>query len=510
MFHPEVYPDTPYELQATIFNDLDADGIRDPGENAVPTTSSWTLRIVDAATFADVMVATTSGGVVALPVTSGLPAGSYYVVIDAVAAGWVPSDPWTSMTALVTLGGSSPASVPDLAFYKAGQLTGKVTTQSGTDRPAASGVPVYLDTDRDGIWDAGEPVAVTSTAGTYAFTGLVPGSYRIGIADPGICAHVNPAFRDTALVSGGSATSHDFEIIPTTAPVVKGVLLAKAAVAVTWTPVPDGAAQLDPIAGTFSLIAFETCISSGQVSTVTSGATLRPVSSTGSLGTPITLTFVGIDPARANRIVYQVGTPSSSTNLIPGRYRFTVSAASVLSNSGKQLDGEWVNPSPTSLDGSHYPSGNANAGGDFAFDFVIAGGQGLASQGLDGSTVTAIGAAAGTATVEGSVWRHDTRDTDQGRSATEPGLAGMAVRLVDAHGATVATTTTAAIDLDGNGSIDATEQGGRKTVEQDTGHHVGIEKDDRSDHHPGNRADGRSQPPADAQHPGHPDPDQFG
>ena len=459
MFHPEVYPDTPYELQATIFNDLDADGIRDPGENAVPTTSSWTLRIVDAATFADVMVATTSGGVVALPVTSGLPAGSYYVVIDAVAAGWVPSDPWTSMTALVTLGGSSPASVPDLAFYKAGQLTGKVTTQSGTDRPAASGVPVYLDTDRDGIWDAGEPVAVTSTAGTYAFTGLVPGSYRIGIADPGICAHVNPAFRDTALVSGGSATSHDFEIIPTTAPVVKGVLLAKAAVAVTWTPVPDGAAQLDPIAGTFSLIAFETCISSGQVSTVTSGATLRPVSSTGSLGTPITLTFVGIDPARANRIVYQVGTPSSSTNLIPGRYRFTVSAASVLSNSGKQLDGEWVNPSPTSLDGSHYPSGNANAGGDFAFDFVIAGGQGLASQGLDGSTVTAIGAAAGTATVEGSVWRHDTRDTDQGRSATEPGLAGMAVRLVDAHGATVATTTTAAIDLDGNGSIDATEQG---------------------------------------------------
>ena len=72
---------------------------------------------------------------------------------------------------------------------------------------------------------------------------------------------------------------------------------------------------------------------------------------------------------------------------------------------------------------------------------MIAGGQGLASQGLDGSTVTAIGAAAGTATVEGSVWRHDTRDTDQGRSATEPGLAGMAVRLVDAHGATVATTT---------------------------------------------------------------------
>ncbi|MBU6309012.1 MAG: hypothetical protein KJS77_04640, partial [Planctomycetes bacterium] len=458
MFHPEVYPEAPYKLQATIFDDRDADGVRDPGENAVPTTSSWTVRIVDAATLADVMVATVSGGAVALPVTSGLPAGSYYVVIDTVATGWVPSNPWTSMTALVTLGGGAPASVPDLAFYKAGQLTGKVTTRSGTDRTATSGVSVYLDTDRDGTWDAGEPVAITGTAGTYAFTGLVPGAYRIGIADPGACAHVNPAFRDVALVGGGSTTSHDFEIIPTIAPVVDGVLLAKASVAVTWTPVPDGARQLDPIAGTFSLIAVETCISSGQVSTVTSGATLRPVSSTGSLGTPITLSFVGIDPTRANRIIYQVGGPTSGSNLSPGRYRFTVTAASVISNSGKQLDGEWVNPSPTSPEGSHYPSGDATAGGDFVFDFVIAGSQGLTSQVLDGGTVTAIGAAA-TATVEGTVWRHDTASLDMARTATEPGLAGMAVRLIDAHGATVATTTTGAIDLDGNGSVDAAEQG---------------------------------------------------
>ncbi|MBM4058420.1 MAG: hypothetical protein FJ275_09320, partial [Planctomycetes bacterium] len=458
MFHPEVYPDASCTLQATIYDDRDADGIRDPGEIEVTSTTSWTVRIVDATTYADVMVATIMGGKVALPTTSGLPAGSYYLVVDAVPAGWVPSNAWSSMTALVTLGGASPSAPPDLAFHKAGQVAGKVMTKSGTQTTPAGGVSVYLDRDRDGSWDAGEPVAVTGTNGGYVFDGLAPGSYRVAVADTGVCAHVSPDYRD-AVVTSGSTSSLNFEITATLAPVVDGVLLAKPGVAVTWTPVPDGAAQLDPIAGTFSLIAIETCISTGSVATVTNGGTLRPVTSTGALGTPIKLALLGVDPTQPNRIIYQVGGPTFGTNLAPGRYRFTVSEASVQSNTGATLDGEWINPGPTAADGSHFPSGNASAGGDFVFDFVIAGSQGLSGQGLDGGTVVAIGAAAATGTVEGTVWRHDTADADQGRTASEPGLAGMLVRLVNAQGVTVATTTTAPLDLDGDGTIDAGEQG---------------------------------------------------
>ncbi|MFM7206128.1 MAG: calcium-binding protein, partial [Planctomycetaceae bacterium] len=84
LYHPEVYPDAPFTITGAIFNDLDADGVRDVGEPGASAADSWTLRIIAASTLADVMIVTVPGGDFSLPSGAGLPAGTYLVVVDAV------------------------------------------------------------------------------------------------------------------------------------------------------------------------------------------------------------------------------------------------------------------------------------------------------------------------------------------------------------------------------------------------------------------------------------------
>jgi len=458
MFHPEIYPAAPHQLALTIFADLNANGIRDAGEQLAPATAIWTLRIVDKATLTDVMIVSAPGGNVVLPEVAGLPAGTYVIVVDAIPSGWAASGT-ASMVAEVTLGGAAPPLVPDLGFYAPGRLTGVVTTKSGVQSVPAAGVAVFLDVDKDGSLDAGEPVAVTNTAGKYTFTDLYPQAYRIAIFDALVCANVQPDFHDVALVSGGSTTSYDFEILPSVAPVVEQVLLGKPATAITWTPVPDGADQLDPLAGTFSLIAFETCIADGRV-TAKSGATLLPVASNGSLGNAIPLTFLGADPTRSNRFIYQVSSITGDNSLKSGRYRFVLDDAMITSATGALLDGNWTTPSTAFPSGSQYPSGNGAAGGDFIFDFVISAIANLAavSFGSD-SWLPSPSGNADASTIQGTAWWHDMNDANLARTVHEPGLNGQVVKLKNAGGQTVATATTAPIDLDGNGTVEPAEQG---------------------------------------------------
>ena len=453
MFYPEIYPDAPYQLAITIFADLDADGVRDLSDPLAPSSESWTLRIVDKATHTDMMVASVPGGNVILPEVAGLPAGTYLIVVDAIPSGWTASGT-ASIMAEVTLGGAVPPVVPNLGFYKAGKLYGTVTTNLGVP---TVGALVFLDADKNGVLDAGEPVAVTNSKGGYSFDNLFPMEYRIAILDTTVCANVQPDFYDAALVSGGSATSYNFQILPAIAPVIDAVLLGKPARAIAWNSVPDGGDQLDPISGNFSLIAFETCIVSGQV-TAKSGATLLPVSSTGALGTAIALTFLGADATQSNRFIYQVSSSVTGGDnaLKSGRYRFIVDAAQVTSATG-MLDGNWTNPSAVAPNGSQFPSGDGAAGGDFSFDFVItaAATLSLASVSFDSTSWTSVPSVASEgSTIQGTVWQHNENDSNLARTLNEPGLNGQVVKLKSLNGQIVATMTTSPIDLDGDGVLE--------------------------------------------------------
>ena len=49
------------------------------------------------------------------------------------------------------------------------------------DETPLAGVHVYVDTNLDGNFDAGEPEATTNAAGAYLITGLAPGTYTVRI-----------------------------------------------------------------------------------------------------------------------------------------------------------------------------------------------------------------------------------------------------------------------------------------------------------------------------------------
>ncbi len=53
-----------------------------------------------------------------------------------------------------------------------------------TDEAVRAGVTVYIDTDGDGVLDAGEPSAVTDAAGAFVFTGLHPDNYTFRAVPP--------------------------------------------------------------------------------------------------------------------------------------------------------------------------------------------------------------------------------------------------------------------------------------------------------------------------------------
>jgi hypothetical protein len=55
--------------------------------------------------------------------------------------------------------------------------------------PAMSGVLVYLDSDNDGVRDAGEATATTNASGAYSFADVAPGGYTVRhVAPPNYCA----------------------------------------------------------------------------------------------------------------------------------------------------------------------------------------------------------------------------------------------------------------------------------------------------------------------------------
>ena len=176
-----------------VFNDLDRDGIQDPGE---PGIEGVTVTLYDSA-----------GTPVGSTVTDGT--GSY------VFTGLAPGD--YSVGFPTTLPNGVVLSTPDLGGNDATDSDANVTTgrtptitltagqnvtsvDAGYNSPLGSiGNFVWLDVDRDGIQDAGEPgiegvtvtlydsagasigTTLTDSSGFYAFPDLAPGTYSVGL-----------------------------------------------------------------------------------------------------------------------------------------------------------------------------------------------------------------------------------------------------------------------------------------------------------------------------------------
>lgn len=182
-----------------VWEDLNANGIQETGENGIPNVGVALLNC------SGTNIAQTATNASGLYQFSNLPAGSYKVRFDLATAGATFStgiftskdigadtldsdpDPITKETACVTL--------------TAGQQNGSV--DAGVYVPAQIGNFAFIDRNKNNYFDSGDtplqgvpvklyrcnettPIATqtTNASGNYLFTGLVPGSYKVEFGFP--------------------------------------------------------------------------------------------------------------------------------------------------------------------------------------------------------------------------------------------------------------------------------------------------------------------------------------
>src|SRR5262249_47186767 len=73
-----------------------------------------------------------------------------------------------------------------------------------------AGRTVYLDQNQNGQFDAGEASTTTAADGTYAFTGLAPGTYYVAEVLPSGWRQTAPAGERTVVIGGTAQTVFDF------------------------------------------------------------------------------------------------------------------------------------------------------------------------------------------------------------------------------------------------------------------------------------------------------------
>ena len=102
---------------------------------------------------------------------------------------------------------------------KTGSITGHVyqdLTGNGmtSDDTGLAGITVYIDANKNGSLNSGDPTAVTDGNGAYTFTGLVAGTYVVRESLPSSYISTGPALADNytvAVTAGANSTGNDFD-----------------------------------------------------------------------------------------------------------------------------------------------------------------------------------------------------------------------------------------------------------------------------------------------------------
>ncbi len=184
-------------VRGTVFNDMNANGIRDldatTGEFTEQGLEGWTIFIDSNANLSldagEVSVITDTDGEY---IFTSLAAGDYEVV-EVLPAGWSPT-PGTDSSQTVTVFGGETTLANDFSSFTVlnGSISGLVwndlnrngvrdhdtLTETYLD-PILPGWTIYLDLNRSRTIDAGEPVATTGSDGRYLFPDLQVGEYQI-------------------------------------------------------------------------------------------------------------------------------------------------------------------------------------------------------------------------------------------------------------------------------------------------------------------------------------------
>jgi hypothetical protein len=204
---------TPATVSGIVFHDLNANGSRDDGEEALPGRSVY-MDVNDNGELDGGEPEATTDDAGAWTI-GGITAGDY--VFRSQLEGWECSAPVDCAVSLSLQAGET---VPDTDFatFAPASISGTVFDDSDANgdrdagEPALGGRTVYIDVNDNGDLDVGEPQTTTDVDGAWSFDGLVPGDYvvREQLTGDWQCAAPEDCRYSLTLASGDSAAGKFF------------------------------------------------------------------------------------------------------------------------------------------------------------------------------------------------------------------------------------------------------------------------------------------------------------
>ena len=204
-------------ISGTVFKDTDKDNIKDSGESGFSGVTMYLDKDKDGVKDSTEPTATTNSyGTYKF---SGLAAGGYRVR-QVVPSGWSigsPSSGYHDVTLTTGQNVTGKNFADRSTTITSGKISGKVWNDTDGDGFLDSGetgrsfVTVYLDKNKNGYKDTGEPSKTTDSYGNYSFTGLSTGSYRVRAIKPSGYRISNPSsgYHDV-YVSGNTLSGKNF------------------------------------------------------------------------------------------------------------------------------------------------------------------------------------------------------------------------------------------------------------------------------------------------------------
>lgn len=190
----------------TVFLDANNNNVLDPGEQFTTTSADqfFTPAVDEAGTYSFTHLALGTYTVrTILPVTlSATPAGELVHTITLAAAQVVTG-------------------VDTAAVFRANEIHGVTfddtngNHQQDAGESVVAGATMFIDTDRDNVFDVGEPTTVSGADGAYVFAGLTPGAYVVREILPEGHSSTYPTTTGGILWPTGTSNSAVGNVTPT-------------------------------------------------------------------------------------------------------------------------------------------------------------------------------------------------------------------------------------------------------------------------------------------------------
>jgi hypothetical protein len=197
-------------ISGRLFNDADADGVKDTAEVAL---AGWRVFIDDDR---DGVLDPWETGVVTDAAGNyrfGNLANGNHRIRPVVQSGWRPTNPASGYYDFPQTGDMITTQL-DLLLTQKVRISGAVFNDADGDgtKDAAetglSGWKVFLDTDNDGVLDSGEKNVLTDASGNYVLDNLAAGTYRVRVVQQAGWTRTAPAGGSYAVtLANGEASS---------------------------------------------------------------------------------------------------------------------------------------------------------------------------------------------------------------------------------------------------------------------------------------------------------------